>query len=287
MKKLLLGTVALAALAVPALAADMGVVRRPVAYVAATNWTGCYVGGDVGYMVGRDSGYSTTAATTFGIPGGVVTLPGAQVGQLSQPFNTSGVAGGFYGGCNYQFGVWVIGAEGDWTVNNNEGQAFLVNGPSTVVLPGGIPAAPGAYFSTKENWVTTARARLGYAVDKWLLYVTGGAAWARIVSQNGFTPIGPLAGLAVTANDQQSDTRSGWTIGGGLEYMLPYNWSIRAEYLYVKIPSYTTFNPGTGNGPLLQGNPVNLQHDLSNNIVRFGLAYTFGAYGKAVPAVTK
>ncbi len=68
--------------------------------------------------MGRDSGYSTTAATTFGIPGSAaVPFPGAGVGQLTQPFNTSGVAGGFYGGCNYQFGAWVVGAEGDWTVD--------------------------------------------------------------------------------------------------------------------------------------------------------------------------
>ena len=182
MKKLLLGTVALTALAVPALAADMGVVRRPVAYVAATNWTGCYAGGDVGYLVGRDSGYSTTAATTSAYLRQGVPVSGAGVGQLTQPFNTSGVAGGFYGGCNYQFGAWVFGAEGDWTVNNNEGQSFSVNGPSTNFVTPGVVFLAGFYASSKENWVVTARGRLGYAVDKWLLYATGGAAWAKINS---------------------------------------------------------------------------------------------------------
>jgi outer membrane immunogenic protein len=279
MKKLLLGTVALAALAVPALAADMGVVRRPVAYVAATNWTGCYAGGDVGYLVGRDSGYSTTAATTFGIPGGkAVPISGAGVGQLTQPFNTSGVAGGFYGGCNYQFGAWVVGAEGDWTVNNNEGQSFSVNGPSTNFVTPGVVFPAGFYASSKENWVVTARGRLGYAVDKWLLYATGGAAWAKINSSYTLTPV---VASAITWADQQSDTRSGWTVGGGLEYMLPYNWMIRAEYLYVKISNYTTFTPGTGNGPLLVPAPTSLSHDLNDNIVRFGLAYKFDFYGTA------
>jgi outer membrane immunogenic protein len=275
MKKFLLGTVALTALGVPALAADMGVVRRPVAYVAATNWTGCYAGGDVGYLVGRDNGYSTTAASTAGILPGAKSLAG--LGQLSQSFNTSGVAGGFYGGCNYQFGAWVFGAEGDWTVNNNEGQSFWVNGPSAGVAgPVVIPA--GAVWSSKENWLVTARGRFGYAVDKWLLYATGGGAWAKINSSEFFVPVagapGPVAGA-----DLQSDTRSGWTVGGGLEYMLPYNWMIRAEYLYVKISNYTTFTPGTGNGPLLASVPTNLSHDLNNNIVRFGLAYKFGGFG--------
>jgi outer membrane immunogenic protein len=273
MKKLLLGTVALAALGVPAIAADMGV--RPVAYVAATNWTGCYVGGDVGDAWGRDSGYSTTPASTAGIFPGAVSLAGA--GQLSQSFTMTGVDGGFYGGCNYQFGAWVVGVEGDWTVNNKEGQSFWVNGPSAGFV-GGVPIPAGAVWSTKENWLVTARGRLGYAVDKWLLYVTGGAAWAKLNSAEFATPVAAPAaggGPIVTAN-LQSDTRLGWTIGVGYEYMLPYNWSIRSEYLYVKIPSYTTFNPGTGNGPLLTGAPTNLSHDLTNNIFRAGLAYKFG-----------
>jgi outer membrane immunogenic protein len=283
MKKLLLGTVALAALAVPALAADMGVVRRPVAYVAATNWTGCYVGGDVGEGWGHSDGYSTSAASV----GRGTALLAAGV-PLSNTFNTSGVAGGFYGGCNYQFGAWVVGAEGDWTVNNKEGQAFYVNGPSqsTIALAGGgvgtIP--PGAYWSAKENWLVTARGRVGYAVDKWLLYATGGGAWMKINSAESVTPSGAIPGQSggpalVTA--LQSDTRSGWTVGGGIEYMLPYNWIIRAEYLYVQIPSYTTF---TANNIFITN--VNAGK-LTDNIVRFGLAYKFDFYGRGVPAVVR
>ena len=99
---------------------------RPVAY---TNWTGCYVGGAVGNSWGHSSGYATTAATTAGpaapaVPAGVpVVLPAT---QLSQGFDMTGFTGGFYGGCQVQFGVWVVGAEGDWSSNNKEGQAFGV-----------------------------------------------------------------------------------------------------------------------------------------------------------------
>ena len=78
MKKLLLGTVALTALGVPAIAADMGVrpVYRPV--VAYTNWTGCHIGGMVGIESGRSDGYSTTGASTVTgplLPGPNKTLP--------------------------------------------------------------------------------------------------------------------------------------------------------------------------------------------------------------------
>jgi outer membrane immunogenic protein len=113
--------------------------------------------------------------------------------------------------------------------------------------------------------------------DKWLLFVAGGAAWMKIDSAEFFSPFPNTVGPLASAN-LQSDYRSGWTIGGGLEYALPYNWSIRTEYLYVKIPSYTTFTPGIGNGIILAGAPTNLSHSLDNNIVRFGLGYKFGPY---------
>jgi outer membrane immunogenic protein len=291
MKKLLLGTVALVALGMggPAIAADMG--ARPLAApVAVTNWTGCYVGGAVGNSWGHSSGYSTTAASTAGIvpPGSAISL--AAVGQLSNGFDMTGVTGGFYGGCNYQFGVWVVGAEGDWMANNKEGQAFWVNGPSTGLLTPGLGIASGGIWSLKERWYATARGRLGYAVDKWLFFVTGGGAWVKLDSAEFFTSIvggGASSGPLATAN-LQSDRRSGWTVGGGFEYALKYGWSIRSEYLYIKIPSYTTFTPGQGNGTLLTLAPTNLNVDLNNHIWRAGLTYQFGAWGKApVVAATK
>ena len=58
--------------------------------------------------------------------------------------------------------------------------------------------------------------------------------------------------------------------------MLPYNWTIRSEYLYVKIPNYKTFTPGVGNGILLSGMPTNLNvRDFNHHIFRAGLAYKF------------
>ena len=94
MKKLLLGTVALAALGASAMAADMGVrpVARPV--VAYTNWTGCHIGGMVGMESGQTDGYSTNGASTivggsFSLQGGVPFIPGI---PLSNSYNTNGCA---------------------------------------------------------------------------------------------------------------------------------------------------------------------------------------------------
>jgi outer membrane immunogenic protein len=84
-------------------------------------------------------------------------------------------------------------------------------------------------------------------------------------SSNGFA----------NSNVSQTDTRIGWTVGAGLDYALPAGWSLRAEYLYVKIPSYTTFSPGNGPGYATFGWITNLNNSLSENIVRFGVNYKF------------
>jgi len=235
MKKLLLTSVAFAALGAgaPAIAADFAVPRH-VAYVGGTNWTGCHVGGSFGYESGQNDGYGTTAATTLTGPGFSIPLfPGV---PLTGKFHMDGFIGGGYGGCDYQFGAWVLGIEGDWSMMNNAGQSFPTGPILLSVTPLDI-LNPKDMFQTTEHWLATARGRLGYAVDKWLFFVSGGAAWARIESNHWLPTVGPA-----TTGDLQNDIRTGWTVGAGLEYALSYGWSVRSEYLYVTFPSYTTFD---------------------------------------------
>jgi outer membrane immunogenic protein len=305
MKKLLLGTVALAALGagVTANAAELA-VRRPAVRVAApvayTNWTGCHLGGSVGNEWGRDRGYTTTGASTTistvivpDVPGGPTgtflrAIPAEQ--EVAPGFDMNGFTGGFYGGCDYQFGAWVVGIEGDWSNVNKSGQTFDNFTFRTNAAGAQVEVSnPLNVTEAQERWYATLRGRLGYAVDKWLLYVTGGAAWARIDSSewNILNPI-PTALL-------QTDTRTGWTVGAGIEYAVGWGWSVRSEYLYIDIPSYTTFTgAGTLNGPFVinpvthnfAGPPTNLSTRLNNNVWRFGLTYKFGNYAAAA-AVTK
>jgi outer membrane immunogenic protein len=281
MKKLLLGSVALVALGVgaPAIAADMGVRPRAVAYVAASNWTGCHVGGSVGNEWGRSSDYSTTGQSSHSVKVVVapIAIPAGQ--QVAPGFDMNGFNGGFYAGCDYQAGAWVFGIEGDWSNVNKEGQAF---DSFTFDARGLTVTSPLDVNSAQERWFATVRGRLGYAVDKWLFYVTGGVAWARITSAEW------LITQPVQA-DLQTDTRTGWTVGVGLEYALGWGWSVRSEYLYIDIPSYTTFTPGIGAGlatNLNTSSPTFLSTKLNNNIWRFGLTYKFGNYAVAA-AVTK
>jgi outer membrane immunogenic protein len=282
MKKLLLGIIALTALGagVTANAAEIAVPRRAayVAPVAYTNWTGCHLGGQVGYEWAHNDGFSTTGASTAGVGGNPAPFT-----KLTPSFGMSGFLGGVYGGCDYQFGAgvipgpwvipgaWVVGIEADWASIRNSGQAFDL-GAADVGFPGGVTT----FRRTSERWVTTLRGRLGWAADKWLLYVTGGPAWARInsLAQNIDEP-----GLNMIT---QTDTRIGWTIGTGIEYAIAWGWSARAQYLFVEIPNFTTFTPGMGPGTA-EGNAWNNLNNgpIHNHLLEFGLTYKFGDFAYA------
>ena len=281
MKKFLLGTVALAALGASANAADMRARPYVAAVVPYTTWTGCHVGGSVGTEWGRNSGYNATGAsrgaTNIGVDLGAIPAGTPVVSG----FSMDGFNGGFYAGCDYQVGAWVFGIEGDWLTVNKEGQAFFNPGVTTT---GGATFLTSNIISAKERWFATARGRLGYSVDKWLFYVTGGAAWMKIDSEYTASAAGGV--LVPNAAAFQSDRRTGWTVGAGLDYALSYGWSIRSEYLFIAIPSYTTFTNPTLGGATAFGFPTNLETRLYNHVWRSGLTYKFG-YDPVVAAVTK
>jgi len=275
MKKLIAGSVALAAVGfgTAALAADMPLKAPPP--VILNNWTGCYLGLSIGTNYGKSDGYVATAASQA--PSGTNTLDPIGAQQISGSFNLTGMLGGAFAGCNYQFvGTgWVIGVEGDWSITNKEGQAFNVPFFSTlaVLQPSGVDI-----FSLKERWLGTARLRLGYSItDKWLWYVTGGAAWAKLDSSQWQTGVFTNAN-PVTTTYLQTDWRGGWTVGVGTEYAVGYGWTIRSEFLYVDFGRYTTFTNIPPTGPFVnRANPVtNLSVNLHDYIWRVGMSYKFG-----------
>ncbi|QCI63455.1 outer membrane protein [Phreatobacter stygius] len=196
MKKLIIAAAAMAGLASGAQAADLGVQRVavPAAILApAFNWTGFYVGLNAGIGI---------ANTNLG------TLTG---GALSG--SGTGFVGGAQIGYNYQINNFVLGVEGDFGY-------FGVRRNFNSALGFGIISA---YWKT--SWDASIRARAGIAIDRLLLYVTGGVAFADFGA--GVT----LGGAAVVVNSA-SQTRVGWTVGGGAEYAFTPNWTVRGEYLY-------------------------------------------------------
>jgi outer membrane immunogenic protein len=129
--------------------------------------------------------------------------------------DNSGFAGGFQVGCDYEFnGGFVVGVRNllDYTSLSSSG-----TGPG------------GNVVNFNAQWFDTLTARLGYAVmPNALIYLQGGAAWSHTSANvtNGGIQIG-----------QVSNTRSGWTIGGGFEYAFAPNWSAFLEYNYMGFDS--------------------------------------------------
>ena len=180
-----------AAMAWPSFAADF---PRP-AFKAPSdaepwNWTGFYVGINGGYGFGKSSWTDPVAGTTTG------------------DFNVSGALAGGTIGYNLQTGVWIWGLEGDI-------DASWIKGTDATIC-----------CETKKDWLATARGRIGYAFDRWMPFITGGAAFGDIK----MTPVGFPA---------ETTTKVGWTVGGGLEYAFMGAWSAKAEYLYVDLGKAT------------------------------------------------
>jgi outer membrane immunogenic protein len=221
MNKLLLASLALVAVGMtaPAKAADM-----PVKYVAPApvfTWTGCYVGVHIGYKWGTSN--QTYGGTRAGVPDAFLPV-GA---DLTGDYNVNGPLGGAQGGCNYQTGAWVWGIEVDGAWSSASGQA---NPTQTAINAG---ANPQRVFTTNERWLSTARGRLGWAADRWMWYVTGGAAWTGVDDNND--------AIAVAANANRVPTRvnrSGWIVGVGTEYALLGGWSVKSEFLYTNFGTF-------------------------------------------------
>jgi outer membrane immunogenic protein len=278
MKKLFLGSVALVALglgAPAAFAAEKAVpaYAPPPPPVPVYTWTGCYAGANAGTSTGRST--QTTLGNSLLTGDGVVApaprlAPVPAGSSIAGDLNLSGFIGGFQGGCNYQMGVWVIGFEGDGSATNKEGQNF-----ETGLVPF-LGAGRANWISqTQERWLVTARGKLGLSGwgwfgDKSLVYVTGGAAWAKIDTSEF------LVGNQTGTGHQESNTRTGWTAGVGYEYALGYGWSIKGEYLYVKFDDYTTFTTPPFGGAGLNIAPRSVK--LNDNIFRAGMNYKIGWY---------
>ncbi|HEX7954770.1 MAG TPA: outer membrane protein [Burkholderiales bacterium] len=193
-------TVIVAALAAgSASAADLAMKPAdPIAPVAtAYDWTGPYIGLHAGYGWGNEDDNQSTLSE--GGPAPVPEVP-------ADKFSIDGFVGGAHAGYNYQIDQFVLGVEGDIDYTNLEGSHRF-----TVPAPSGV-------LSFKTEWQGSARLRAGYAIDNFLLYATGGLAFAQ----------GKLTSRGV----DDSNTHFGWTVGVGAEYAFTQNWIGRAEVRY-------------------------------------------------------
>lgn len=223
----MIGLLAAASLATPALAADLPTKAPVYRAEAPYNWGGWYVGLNAGGDWGRSTA-STSVEPAAGIPSFIIPLPPA-ITALGVPasHSTSGFTGGIQGGYNWQSGSLVLGVEADFDYFRSAGSATVV-GPMPAGLPGNITITSG--IST--DWLLTVRPRLGFAVNNWLFYGTGGLAVSELKAS--WTTTVCCAGAE---NLSVSATKLGWVAGAGVETALRDNWLVGVEYLHVDLGS--------------------------------------------------
>jgi outer membrane immunogenic protein len=195
----------------------------------------------------------------------------AAVSSAASPtFQSGSATAGAQAGYNYQWGNWVVGGEMDFEYLGLRG-FNAGNFPFPSTLPGGAVGPPTAFFNTatsvSADWLFTARPRVGWAMREWLLYVTGGLAVGR---ENFSQTIAILAPFTETSGF--ATTRAGWTVGGGIEYAIARNWSIRGEYLHVDLGTVNTAGTLT---PPFPGLTLTGSVRLTTEIARGGLNYRF------------
>lgn len=252
-KTLLLGGAAVVALSAPALAADLSypVKAPPVAYVPAFSWTGLYLGGNVGYGWGDGSApWDRYLAWHYA---------GWDATSYSGGSDPAGWFGGAQIGYNYQFSNNVVlGLEADVAFGS------LTDKLNYTAFDDDLADQDFGSVQTKIESFGTVRARLGYAMDRFLPYVTGGLAWANVkVSENWTSYTDGVYDPFWSGSASKNETLWGWTLGGGVEYAVTDNWTVKAEYLYADL------------GDINWDSAANTNIDVTLQTVKLGVNYKF------------
>jgi len=197
------GVVAALALSQAAQAADVAVRGPAEPYHAPYNWAGPYFGVSIGLGTGR-----STQSTTFG--------------DLTPRFDVTGGLFGLALGYNWQAGVLLYGIDTDISVSTVRGTTAYLG------------AFPGFLAETSQSWLATYRGRLGLVASSWMFYVTAGGATTSLK----ITATEPPFGIA-----WESQVRTGWVAGVGVEAGRIHSFTVKAEYLYADFGNSDYFNP--------------------------------------------
>jgi outer membrane immunogenic protein len=240
-KSMLVGAAVVAAVAGSAQAADMPLKARPVP-VPVYTWTGFYGGINGGYA------WSGDRATTF-TPGdpliqGQTCGGGIALNTCALPASSKlqGGFGGLQAGYNWQVSPFFLaGLEADF-----QGSAIHGSATNPIFRMGAVPAQIATEH--KVTWFGTVRGRLGFLpTDRLLIYGTGGFAYGRVEANSQLSVGAATAfvggGFGFDCNvvfptcftGNSTRTATGWTAGGGSEFALSQNISLKGEYLYVNL----------------------------------------------------
>jgi outer membrane immunogenic protein len=274
MKKLLAATAgAFVALSIGAArAADLPTTKAPPVYTPPPQfiWTGFYVGAALGGKLSNAT-WATTSLFNSAVP---------QTIDASSPryYDPSSVRAGGYLGYNWQFAPrWVGGVEADVAYADKTVTAAGIPGCAIGCVPG-FPGPGVDSASVKLGWDASLRGRLGYLVTPRLLaYGTGGIAWQNVQTSATCQHSAPdplclaLAGNPF-ATATNTTTRTGWTIGGGVDAQIYGNWILRGDYRYAY---FGTWNNSANLSIPGSVDTIGYRLKLSTQILTLGLAYKF------------
>jgi outer membrane immunogenic protein len=242
MKKILLGTIGLVAMAAPALAADLPVKAPPPYVPPMYNWSGFYIGANGGWGMSENCwDVVTVAGAVFSDhchdkSGGIV---GGQIGYRWQLPNNHFVAG--------------VEAQGDWA---NLTQSHISFFDPTLTL------------SNKLDGLGLFTGQFGFAYDTWLWYVKAGAA----VTSNTFSVSSTFGGVGFAS---VNSTRWGGALGTGFEYGFTPNWSVGVEYDHLFMGSSDFVFPIANH--ILAGSFNRIRDDVDMITVRVNYRFDWGA----------
>jgi outer membrane immunogenic protein len=286
-QRLKLGTVALWAFAFvgTASAADLRTPVGPPPAPPVFNWSGCYIGGYAGGAWSeQDATFTDLGNSTFrSFSGGIAGVRGSHSWNIG--LDNSFIGGGTLG-CNWQpvGSPFVFGIEGEGGYMKLEGSAFdpLINSTLPVTAVRGSPDVLGA--AKIGDWYGMITGRLGYAWNAYtLIYIKGGAAFvpaqASVVDQCAATAAGCGNWLIATSD---SKTITTGTLGGGIEWALGSNWSVKGEYMFIGLGdrhvSTTCGFASLASGATVGGGPFCFDHEFGGiHTAKIGLNYRFGA----------
>jgi len=249
------------------------VYKAPPVMAPMYNWTGFYIGGNIGYSWGNASG----DVNVTGLP---ASLPTSYSGSAKP----DGIIGGGQIGYNWQANNLVFGLEADFQGSGEKATGSATSDPFTFSSPFFVNAIPGTLNQSGGEasilWFGTVRGRAGMLVTPTiLLYGTGGLAYGRISGSDTISVnLGTPPTTVFSSAYGNSATNVGWTVGAGIEGAFPNtsNWTWKLEYLYVDLGSFgssgsTTLPASLGGGTY----SYSWSTKVTDNVVRVGLNYRF------------
>ena len=279
MNPFIIATGALLALATASHAADLPSRKTAPAPAPAAElvqkWSGFYAGLTAGYGWSSnktDANYGTTGNSLFnsgmsaGIDAGLLPL---SIGSS----NNGSLTGGATIGYNAQYGSAVYGLEADLASMKRNSSNFST---TLAVSPADLASAIGTKGSL--NWLGTLRGRAGMTFSNLLVYATGGLAIGGAHSSAGGDVTGTIMTVPFSATlaGSKSETRYGWALGGGVEYAINRDWSLKTEYLHYDLGKMSYALNGGGSflgAATISGASARTQ--INGNLVRAGLNYRF------------